>query len=136
MESLDSGHPTVKQKTASRVSVKARTLAHESYCGVLGWLQPVAREPDSGRRRLRRPRRLMSEIAARGRASSLDAPSQLRGKLPCIAAVTVTSHVALSRGAFSRTVGLGRRTEAAARCRRRALPFKIRLDPGHILVAT
>ena len=41
MESLDSGHhdPTVKQKTASRVSVKARTLAHESYCGVLGCLQ-------------------------------------------------------------------------------------------------
>ena len=39
MESLDSGHPTVKQKTASRVSVKARTLAHESYCGELGWLQ-------------------------------------------------------------------------------------------------
>jgi hypothetical protein len=27
-----------KQKTASRVSVKARTLAHEPYCGVLGWL--------------------------------------------------------------------------------------------------
>ena len=42
MESLDSGHPTVKQKTASRVSVKARTLAHESYCGVLGWLHDVA----------------------------------------------------------------------------------------------
>ena len=39
MESLDtSGHTTVKTETVSRVSVKARTLAHESYCRVLGWL--------------------------------------------------------------------------------------------------
>ncbi len=57
VESLDSGlrlTVTVKQKTVtvSRVSIKARTLAHESYCGVqysggytswigLGHLRPV-----------------------------------------------------------------------------------------------
>ena len=42
MESLDSGHATVKTENSQPVSVKAGTLAHESYCGVLGgcqWLQ-------------------------------------------------------------------------------------------------
>ncbi len=45
MESLDSGHTTVKTENSqplSRVSVKARTLAHESYCGVVGWLHPIS----------------------------------------------------------------------------------------------
>ncbi len=39
MESLDSGHTTVKTENSQPGLSKARTLAHESYCGVLGWLQ-------------------------------------------------------------------------------------------------
>ncbi len=45
MESLDSGHTTVKTENSSRVSIKARTLAHESHCGVPGWLQSPFNSP-------------------------------------------------------------------------------------------
>jgi hypothetical protein len=53
MESLDSGHTTVKTENSQPVSVKARTLAHESYCGVLGWLHgPPGDGPPAGTQRV------------------------------------------------------------------------------------